>query len=398
MAIIVFKRTAYSSDSASCTIIQSLFEQLDERVTEHCSYNPQLRMAAISQLLQADPATFFKDLDPFYPTLSLSSTLQLSLDTNSDASIESCTPAQETPPNPSKIDPFILAGPSDSDIFAAAKREMALCTQLLLDTNMCTSPHFWMSSNVENRPSPVAQTFSINIDEFLSPKPSAEDVSSLDQQEPLASTTGPSSPSKAQSQSLLQIHDHSNIDPASVPSELLAPYISKNHAGFSLRRPLSSLSTTSSPNTGNTSSANETHSPSKLSRAEMQDLFGVSPSSGVDAHEDHRNTNKTQGNDVPPPSTPTRKRKVSTASHVADISEQLSTPTGKELKTKRRRRSSAMGDDTVAGSGTRNNAPSTPQYDRNHPRRSKRQKSHNAQKQGADIAQEFENKENRIVH
>ncbi|KAJ4481047.1 hypothetical protein J3R30DRAFT_3700600 [Lentinula aciculospora] len=199
---------------------------------------------------------------------------------------------------------------SDQSTRAAAERELSLCAKLLFDLNMQASMQLSQLQNsvnanqsmTENAPSVVSQTFSVDI-QSLSPtnteRPSND--SSLGPPVPVISDTASRSPSRktlAEIKSLnhlvsspsLQFHDHSrqsSIDLALVSSELLEPDVVQNHADLSLR-PLFRISSAESNVPLNLVGEATTLklNKAKLSPVEVEDLFGCVASSSSEASQE----------------------------------------------------------------------------------------------------------------
>ncbi|KAJ3806412.1 hypothetical protein F5876DRAFT_80716 [Lentinula aff. lateritia] len=345
----------------SCEAVSSLFDSIEAQVTKCCGYDLQLRMAAIDQLLQSDETmvtTFPKTLNlslfaekcrsmpfttssddynlqaqpssQFLDPLPSASGAPLSRGTISPSI--GCSPPRECPfptwstPRSSFLvshfttDSFRLQAQSypkpnfnvvqSESVRAAAEFELSLCANLLFGSNMQASMQSQSHSIAENKsnaPSPVSQTFSVDMKSLL-PSNVEHPMDSplfdplvLDEYDP---ATVSQSPPIAESQSYdhpvsspllqqpLQIHDHSqqsSIDLALVPSELLSPYLPQSHSSISLlRRPLLLVSPSNLCSILSVSALNDPEPcPPKLSRAEAEDLFGY-PASSSPAHADHQ--------------------------------------------------------------------------------------------------------------
>ncbi|KAJ3992840.1 hypothetical protein F5050DRAFT_849184 [Lentinula boryana] len=312
----------------------------------------------------------------------------------------------------------------DQLIRAAAERELSSCADLLFNSNLQAS----MQSSVlqtsfkdnplitENAPSPISQTFFLDMKSL-----SSSNLEALESDDPSALDLAPVTISQDSSRntavqdrpldhhrippSSLQAHDHSrqsSIDLALVPRELLKPYVTQNYEGPSHRRPLSRISEKFNASS-NSDSANEVlvvepATVIKLSRAEVEDLFGYAASSspGSAQEEDEGVQSSVSGDVLPDPVQPistSRNRSASPASHMngAPVSSvEIKTP----AKEKRKRRSSdavasrkRKGKGINVGVDTRRvaiNASTSGDHD--HPRRSTRQRTPTAQKQlGTDI-------------
>ncbi|KAJ4500610.1 hypothetical protein C8R41DRAFT_977502 [Lentinula lateritia] len=348
----------------SCEAVSSLFDLLEAQVTKCCGYGLQLRMAAIDQLLQSDetivstlPKTlnlslfaekcrsmpFTTSLDDYSPQAQSSPQF---LDPHSSASGAPLShgtispgigssplpdfPTWSTPRSSFLVSHFTtdtfrfqaqtyskpnLNVVQSESIRAAAEFELSLCANLLFGSNMqasMQSQSHSITENESNAPSPVSQTFSVDMKSLL--PSNVEHLMDSPLFDPLAldeydTATVSQSLSIAESESCnhpvsspflqppLQIHDHSqqsSIDLALVPSELLNPYLPQSHPSISiLRRPLLPVSTSNLSSNLSLSALNELEPcTSKLSRAEAEDLFGY-PASSSPAHADDQEENST---------------------------------------------------------------------------------------------------------
>lgn len=178
------------------------------------------------------------------------------------------------------------------------------------------------------------------------------------------------------------------MDLASVPSELLVPYVARNHAGFSLRSPsfrLASPNPDVFPRRASTGSLPMTSSGCSLPRAEETGLFGSSTSSSVAPVDSQDGRGK-----VP------RNRNASnvvlgSCDRTASGTQQLSVPVsmdstelgyqelgkGKRERQTSRRSGSIAGirEAHVDGGKTGIGQSNSPKYDEDHPFRSKRQRT-----------------------
>ncbi|KAJ3904749.1 hypothetical protein F5879DRAFT_1001471 [Lentinula edodes] len=348
----------------SCEAVSSLFDLLEAQVIKCCGYGMQLRMAAIDQLLQSDETivtTLPKTLNlSLFAEKCRSMPFRTSLD---DYSLQAQPSSQSLDPRSSAsgallsrgtISPGIGCGPppdfptwstprssflvshftTDSvrfqaqnypkpnfnvvqseSIRAAAEFELSLCANLLFGSNMQASMQSQSHSIAEiesNTPSPVSQTFSVDMKSLL--PSNVEHLMDSPLFDPLVldaynPATVSQSPSITESESCnhpvsspflqppLQIHDHSqqsSIDLALVPSELLSPYLPQSHPSISLlRQPLLPVSTSNLSSNLSLSALNEPEPcTSKLSRAEAEDLFGY-PASSSPVHADNQEENST---------------------------------------------------------------------------------------------------------
>ncbi|KAJ4484338.1 hypothetical protein C8J55DRAFT_488258 [Lentinula edodes] len=475
----------------SCEAVSSLFDLIEAQVTKYCGYGLQLRMAAIDQLLQSDEtivSTLPKTLNlSLFAEKCRSMPFTTSLD---DYSLQAQPSSQFLDPRSSAsgaplsrgtISPGIGCGPppdfptwstprssflvshftTDSfrfqgqnypkpnfnvvqseSIRAAAEFELSLCANLLFGSNMqasMQSQSHSIAENESNAPSPVSQTFSVDMKSLL--PSNVEHLIDSPLFDPLVldeydTVTVSQSPSIAESDSEscnyllsspflqppLQIHDHSqqsSIDLALVPSELLSPYLSQSHPSISLlRRPLLPVSTSNLTSQLSLSALNEPKPcTSKLSRAEAEDLFGY-PASSSPTHADDRVENST---DLPVNGDVSVANMISsigpiTAQYVPDpdLDEKVSNPVpeaegcaiGEQAEIKASTKEKRKRQPSITGSkkGVRkekNRSVSvvalteefeigvehhpSPRYDGENLRRSKRQRTITNQKQGLDI-------------
>ncbi|KAJ3891927.1 hypothetical protein GG344DRAFT_76475 [Lentinula edodes] len=479
----------------SCEAVSSLFDLIEAQVTKYCGYGLQLRMAAIDQLLQSDEtivSTLPKTLNlslfaekcrsmPFTTSLDdYSLQAQPSsqfLDPRSSASGAplsrgtispgiGCDPPPDFPTWSTPRSSFLVSHfMTDSvrfqaqnypkpnfnvvqseSIRAAAEFELSLCANLLFGSNMQASMQSQSHSIAEiesNTPSPVSQTFSVDMKSLL--PSNVEHLMDSHLFDPLVveaydPATVSQSPSIAESESCnhpvsspflqpsLQIHDHSqqsSIDLALVPSELLSPYLPQSHPGISLlRRPLLPVSTSDLTSELSLSALNEPEPcTSKLSRAEAEDLFGY-PASSSPAHADDQVENST---DLPVNGDVSVANMISSISPITpqyvpdpDLDEKVSNPVPEaedsaigeqvEIKTPTKEKRKRQPSITGSKKGVRkekNRSVSvvaldigkalteefeigvehrpSPRYDGENLRRSKRQRTITNQKQGLDI-------------
>ncbi|KAE9406131.1 hypothetical protein BT96DRAFT_1015135 [Gymnopus androsaceus JB14] len=401
MAVIVFISRAFPAARFSILplvdfipesheAVSALFDLIDVQVSQHCSYGPQLRMAAIDQLLRSNAATVTFDSSVITQKSSATpSDSQELLNSHAPSSKASSSVVSSGQLNSSSLPTWSTPKcTTDSFTFLNDSRESFDSNQLTDTAGDCELPLVLCGFNTQTparspelRKTP--STSSINLstpDSALSPIPQAslgsdsvfDNASNSDIAH--ASTEIQSLPVSFPS---LQVHDHSrksSIDLASVPSELLTPCVTRNHAGFSLQSPIPSL-------------------PS----SELDVLFTRLVSTGsLDTKTDGKSYSRAEGEDAPSSLAPVdaREERVGTgdtpsADTRGTLSTHLSVPVfGDELevkelgKGKRKRQSrgrsvslAGMRKTSAAESPGTGVGPDSPRYDADHPRRSKRQRT-----------------------